>query len=176
MELLITVAGSDNPELLKDFGEAIALIEGVCLDCQQTIIAGQLIAIYKVQLPHNHLQLAHQLFEQFTEAGLHVLSVKQLAQRETGLPDFSLDLSGPYRVGLEQEVRMILESHGIEIARLNHAFLGQSLIDDMPFYLHIRANMRRAISEPNLSKALHRLASGLTIEIRTLDAPDQLAS
>ncbi len=176
VDLLITVTGTDKPELLKDFGEAIALIEGVCLDCQQTIIGGELIAIYKVSLPSTHLQLAQQLFEQFTDAGLNVLQIKQLPQQEGPLPDFSLDLSGPYRVGLEHEIRMILESHGAEIKRLNHAYLGQSLIDDIPFYLHIRATLHKVISEPDLLKALHRLSSGLTIDIRMLELPDQLAS
>lgn len=49
---LLTVTGKDQPDLLKKFAHTIALMEGIFLDSQQTVMGGEVVALLKVTNIH----------------------------------------------------------------------------------------------------------------------------
>ncbi|GGK56727.1 ACT domain-containing protein [Amphritea balenae] len=183
---LLTVTGNDQPEQLKKFCETIALMEGVFLDSQQTVMAGRVMALYKVCLPDTHIPFAQKMFAEFALKGVEVIAIDELDERseykrseykcaEQSDSYLVLDLKGQYRFGIDHDIRMILECHGAETEQLNQQYLGRSLVGEQQFSARIRARMSRLLSEPDLLQALHRLSPGLSIRLSVIEPTNALA-
>ncbi|WP_432470273.1 ACT domain-containing protein [Amphritea sp. HPY] len=177
---LITVAGKDQPELLHKFCETIALMEGVFLDKQQTVMAGQVTAMFKVCLPATHVSFARKMFAEYTVNGLEVVSVQEIsAEAGAGshqILELLLEIQGQYRFGIDHDIRTILECHGAQIEQLNQHYVGQTSVGESQFSSTIRAVLAHPISEPDLLQALHRLSPGLNIRISITEHEVVLAS
>lgn len=166
---LLTVVGKDQPELLQKFCGTIGLMEGIFLDSQQTVMAGNVMAMYRICLPRNHLSFARKMFDEFEEKGLDI-SIKTLpAESLQERPCLTLNLRGQYRFSIDHDIRMILESHGAVIEHLNQSYLGQVEEGEYPFSAKIRAQITRPISKANLLQALYRLAPRLLIDLNITD-------
>mgnify|MGYP001501996847 CR=1 FL=1 len=178
---LLTVTGNDQPEQLKKFCETIALMEGVFLDSQQTVMAGRVMAFYKVCLPDTHIPFAQKMFAEFALKGIEVIAIDELNEcseykkSEQSDSYLVLDLKGQYRFGIDHDIRMILECHGAETEQLNQHYLGRSLVGEEQFSARIRARMSRTLSEPDLLQALHRLSPGLSIRLSVIEPDNALA-
>lgn len=173
---IITVAGKDQPELLQKFCETIALMEGVFLDKQQTVMAGQVTALLKVCLPATHVSFARKMFAEFTVKGLEVVSVQEISSEANVGGQLMLELQGQYSFGIDHDIRNILECHGALIEQQNLRYVSQPFIGEPQFSAKIRAEMTRPISEPDLLQALHRLSPVLNIQISIAGHETVLAS
>ena len=166
---LLTVVGEDQPELQQKFCGTIGLMEGIFLDSQQTVMAGNVMAMYRICLPRNHLSFARKMFDEFEEKGLDIsiktLPTESLQER----PCLILNLRGQYRFSIDHDIRMILESHGAVIEHLNQSYLGQVEEGEYPFSAKIRAQITQPISKANLLQALYRLAPRLLIDLNITD-------
>lgn len=167
---LITVAGKDQPELLHKFCETIALMEGVFLDKQQTVMAGQVTAMFKVCLPAAHIPFARKVFAEYRVKGLEVISVQELNSDPSEGHHLVLELHGQYRFGIDFDIRTILESHGAQIEHLNQHYMEQTPEGEPQFTSKVHAELTRPISEPNLLQALYRLSPELNIRL-SIDEP-----
>jgi len=177
---LITVAGKDQPKLLQKFCETIALMEGVFLDKQQAVMAGQVTAMFKVCLPATHVSFARKIFAEFTLKGLEVVSIQEISS-EAGagnhkILELLLEIHGQYRFGIDHDIRTILECHGAQIEQLNQHYVGQTSVGESQFYSTIRAVLTRPVSEADLLQALHRLSPVLNIRISSTEHEIVLAS
>lgn len=170
---LITVAGEDQPELLHKFCETIALMEGVFLEKQQTVMAGQVTAMFKVCLPAAHIPFARKAFAEYTDKGLDVISVQELNSDPSEGCHLVLALHGQYRFGIEFDIRTILESHGAQVEQLNQHYIGQSPEGESQFTSTVHAELTRPISEPDLLQALYRLSPMLNIRL-SIDEPEHV--
>ena len=170
---LITVAGKDQPELLHKFCETIALMEGVFLDKQQSVMAGRVTALFKVCLPSAHVPFSRKVFAEYTMKGLEVISVEALSSDKNEGRYLVLELNGQYRFGIDFDIRTILEAHGAQIEQLNQHYMGQSVADKSQFCSKVRAELTRPISKPDLLQALYRLSPVLNIRL-SIDEPDSV--
>jgi len=173
---LITVAGKDQPELLHKFCTTIALMEGVFLDKQQAVKAGQVTAMFEVCLPATHVSFARKMFAEYTAKGLEVISVQVISSEANAGSRLLLEIQGQYRFDIDHDIRNILECHGAQIEQLNQHYVGQTSVGESQFYSTIRAILTRPISEPDLLQALHRLSPALNIQINTAEHEIVLAS
>ncbi len=163
---LLTVVGKDQPELLKKFSHTIALMEGIFLDSQQTVMGGEVVALLKVCLPQTHLSFAQKVFNDFACQGLHVASIKQLnseGNEEGGY--LVLEFSGQFCFGIDHDIRTILESHGAAVELLNQHYIGFPHRGEQQFSSKIRVSLTRPISENNLLQTLKRLSPELNIKL-----------
>jgi glycine cleavage system regulatory protein len=166
---LITLAGPDCPELLQQFSETIALSEGLLLDRQLAAMEGRISGLMKLQLPDVHAGWAWQRLESFSTQGLHIITRQVLETPAPGGQQLSLAVRGNFRLGLDLEIRQILESHGAMIEQYNQHFVGAPLLGEQGFHARIRARLTRTLSPVNLTKALDRLARGLEFDLNTED-------
>lgn len=173
---VLTIAGEDQPGMLEQFCEMLAMMEGVILDSQQSILEGHCTAIYKVCLPRKHITFAHQQFNAFAELGLKVISWTEIAEASFSEQYLTLEIRGRYRFGLEHDIRLILESHGVKVLRLNHSFQKQSVWGSGQMCLQAEAEVSRPLSESDLKTALRRLSKGLQISIGISETRNKLAS
>lgn len=177
---LITVAGKDQPELLHKFCETIALMEGVFLDKQQTVMGGQVTAMLQVCLPATHVPFARKMFAEFAVKGLEVVSVQEISSERNGggqlTQELLLEIQGQYRFGIDHDIRNILECHRAKIVQLNQHYVGYTSFDEPQFSSTVRAELSRPISEPDLLQALHRLSPVLNISISIVEHKTVLAS
>ena len=173
---VLTVAGEDQPGMFEQFSEMLALMEGIILDSQQSILEGHCTAIYKVCLPRKHVPFAHRQFNTFAELGLKVISWTEIAEASFAGQYLTLEIRGCYRFGLEHDIRIILESHGVKVLRFNHSFQKQSLWGSGQMRLKAEAEVSRPLSESDLKTVLRGLANGLQISIGISDTRNKLAS
>ena len=174
---LLTITGKDQPDLLKKFAHTIALMEGIFLDSQQSVMGGEVVALLKVCLPKTHIPFAHKMFNDFISQGLNVVSVKQLYSEGSEEGEYLiLELSGQFCFGIDHDIRAILESHGASVELLNHHYVGFPHRGEQQFSSRIRASLTRPVSESNLLQALERLSPGLNIKINFAQKQNVLAS
>lgn len=166
---LITLAGPDCPELLQQFTETIALGEGLVLDRQLAAMDGRVSGLLKLQLPEYHASWIWQRLESFSTQGLHVITRQVIEDTEPGGQQLSLAVRGQFRLGLDHEIRQILESHGALIEQYNQHCVGAPLLGEQGFHARIRARLTRKLSKENLTRALNRLAHGLEFDLNTED-------
>ncbi len=178
---LLTVTGPDLPELLHKFCETLVLMEGVILESQQSVLAGQSVALYKVFLPAQHLSFAQSRFSEFERQGLNI-TMQELPPNHPGRGEYlELTLSGQYRFYLCHDLRMILDSHGARVEQMNLHYKGQELTSgqdftaDQPCSIKVVAAISRPISESNLIQALQQLAPELEIQLELLKARELVA-
>jgi glycine cleavage system regulatory protein len=166
---LITLAGPDCPELLQQFSETIALSEGLLLDRQLAVMDGRISGLMKLQLPESYADWAWKRLESFSAQGLHIVSRQTLENAPFGGQQLSLAVRGSFRLGLDHEIRQILESHGARIEQYNQHFVGAPLLGEQGFHVRIHARLTRKLSPVRLTSALNRLARGLEFELSTED-------
>ncbi len=165
---LLSLIGEDRPEALQKLVEAFALLEGHLLDSQQSVMDGRLVALLKVSLPAEHTAFALQALGRLESQGLSVVSLEELpADHYDQGKRLTLEVSGEFRIGIDHDIRLILESHGACIDQLNQHYVGEPCFGERQFSAHIRANLTRPISEARLLQALHRLAPGLKLQLNT---------
>ncbi|MEH6580257.1 MAG: ACT domain-containing protein [Amphritea sp.] len=174
---LLTVTGKDQPELLKKFAHNIALMEGIFIDSQQSVMGGEVVALLKVCLPDTYVPFAHKMFSDFGSQGLNVVSVKELYSEGNEEGEYLiLELRGPFRFGIDHDIRAILESHGASVELLNQHHVGFPHRGEQQFSLRIRASLTRPISRPSLLQALNRLTPELNIKMNFEQKEQVLAS
>ncbi|ANG62884.1 hypothetical protein A8C75_10575 [Marinobacterium aestuarii] len=166
---LITLAGPDCPDLLQQFSETIALSEGLLLDRQLAVMDGRISGLMKMQLPDTHADWAWKRLESFSAQGLHIVTRQTLETLSPGGQQLSLAVRGNFRLGLDHEIRQILESHGARIEQYNQHFVAAPLLGEQGFHARIHARLTRKLSPLRLTSALHRLARGLELDLNTED-------
>lgn len=166
---LITVAGRDRPELMHKFCETIALMEGVFLDKQQTVMTGHVTAMFKVCLPATHVSFARKMFDEYTVKGLMTVSVQEIRSEPAAVSYLVMELQGQYRFGIDHDIRTILECHGAQVEHLNQHYIGQASVEESQFSSKIRAALTRQVSEQDLLQALYRLSPVLNIRISIIE-------
>ncbi len=166
---LITLAGPDCPDLLQQFSETIALGEGLLLDRQLAVMEGRISGLMKIQLSDAHADWTWQRLESFSTQGLLIVTRQALESPEPGGQQLSLTVRGSFRLGLDHEIRQILESHGALIEQYNQHFVGAPLLGEQGFHARIRARLTRNLSPVRLTSALNRLARGLEFDLNTED-------
>lgn len=166
---LITLAGPDCPDLLQQFSETIALSEGLLLDRQLAVMDGRISGLMKMQLPATHADWAWKRLESFSAQGLHIVTRQTLETLSPGGKQLSLAVKGNFRLGLDHEIRQILESHGARIEQYNQHFVGAPLLGEQGFHARIHARLTRKLSPLRLTSALNRLARGLEFDLNTED-------
>lgn len=162
---LITVVGNDDPELLQQFTAAIALCEGSLLDHQLVSMAGRLSGLYRIRLPQEHVAWAWKRLEGFAAAGLYLVAREQLSSMPHRGPNLSVEISGPYRLGLDQDIRIILESHGADIEHYNQQAVAAATNDRVNFQAHIQARLTRDLCGDRLQQTLLRLNQDLSVDL-----------
>ncbi|WP_091352728.1 hypothetical protein [Amphritea atlantica] len=156
--------GRDNPELQYKFVETIALMEGVFLNSQETIVAGHVSTMYTVRLPMAYVSYARKMFEEYSAKGLDII-VNDIDSEYSNFSDcMILNIKGRYRFGLDHDIRNILESHGGVVEYLNQYHSRSFLNRDTSFTSKIRIRLTRPIVEMNLIVAIQRLSPNLKIE------------
>ncbi|MBY4678371.1 ACT domain-containing protein [Marinobacterium arenosum] len=164
---LVTISGDDRPDLLQRFSESFALLEGVFLDSQHSVMEGKLVALVKVSFPGQYRDFAYQSIARVESQGLQI-AIQELAANDLDAGvRLTLDLAGSFRFGIDHEIRLILESHGANIEQLNQHYIGEPSLGEQQFSSRIRANLSRPISEANLLQALSGLAPDLRVQIDT---------
>ncbi|WP_020682796.1 ACT domain-containing protein [Marinobacterium rhizophilum] len=164
---LITLAGPDCPDMLHKFSETIALGEGVILDRQLAILEGRVSGLMKLQLHESCAHWVWQRLQSFSAQGLHIVTRQVIEDPAPVGQQLSLAIRGNFRLGLDHEIRQILESHGALIEQYNQHFIGAPLLGEQGFHARIRARLTRRLSPDNLTQALNRLAQGLEFDINT---------
>ncbi|UTW12648.1 ACT domain-containing protein [Marinobacterium rhizophilum] len=164
---LITLAGPDCPDLLQQFCETIALGEGLIQDRQLAAMEGRISGLLKLQLPGTHASWIWQRLEIFSTRGLHIITRQRIEPTAPGGRQLSLAVRGQFRLGLDHEIRQILESHGALIEQYNQHCVGAPLLGEQGFHARIQARLTRELSTEHLTRALNHLARGLEFDLNT---------
>lgn len=162
---LAAIAGDDCPELLRRFTDTIALCEGRLLDQHLAGMDGMISGLLRIQLPRVHVDFAWNRLEGFAGNGLRILSRQQLTPVAEREPDVKLDISAPFRPGLDLEIRQILDSHGLAIEDFNQQITGNQDRPIKRLQIRLAARATRPLKQRRLNNALSRLAPGLKLNI-----------
>ena len=161
---LLTATGPDRPELLHKLCETLVLMEGVIQESQQSLLAGQSVALYKVFLPPEYLHFAQNRFSDFERQGLKITLQELPPEPHKQTEYLELTLTSQYRFYLCHDLRAILDSHGVHVEQMKLHYQGQELGIDHPCNINVLARLTRPISKTDLISALRQLAPELKIQ------------
>lgn len=165
---LLSIAGRDNPEVLQRLTETVALCEGRVLDQQITGMNGRLTGFLKFRMPNQYEDYAWRQIQLLAVYGLQVLSRDRLtSERENGT--LTLRITGRYRIGLDHDIRLILESHRIMVDEYRQDAGDRSTMDAQEFQTLIKGRVIGKLCEHRLLSALKRLTCGMEITIKTIE-------
>jgi len=162
---LAAIAGDDCPELLGRFTDTIALCEGRLLDQHLAGMDGMISGLLRIQLPRIHADYAWQRLEGFAGNGLRILSRQQLTPALEQEPTVKLDISAPFRSGLDLEIRQMLDSHGLDIGDFKQQISEDRDRANRRLQIRLTARETRPLNQQRLKRALSRLTSGLQLDV-----------
>ncbi len=167
---LLCVAGQDDPELVRRLIETLALCEGEIQEQKISALHGRLTGLIQVRLPDQHAAHAWAQLQQLSAQGLHLLCRDPVSEPIRKRP-LTLHIQGAYRVGLDHEIRLILESHRVQVDHYNQRTGAPGAAGTQPFQTLIsgRTDAER-FNAQRLQLALSRLARGLQIDLQFNDA------
>lgn len=169
---LTAIAGEDCPDLLQRFTDTIALFEGRLLDQQLAGMDGMISGLLRFQLPQVHSDCVWQHLEGVAGNRLRILSRQQQTPTMEQEPAITLDICAPFRPGLDLEIRLILESHGIATDDFNQQISGCQDQATRQLQIHLTAHATRPIHRQRLTSALTRLMPGLTLDLGVQGQPE----
>jgi len=162
---LAAIAGDDCPDLLGRFTDTIALCEGRLLDQHLTGMDGMISGLLRIQLPRVHADYAWQRLEGFAGNGLRILSRQQLTPALEQEPVVKLEISAPFRPGLDLEIRQMLDSHGLAIGDFSQRIYADQDRANRRLQIRLTAGATRPLNQQRLQRALSWLAPELSLDM-----------
>lgn len=163
--LVLTFIAKDRPGLVERLSQTVADQGGNWLESRMVRLAEKFVGVARVEMPKGAIASLRDALLALNAEGFH-LTVEETAEgaapRDRALV---LDLVGPDHPGIVREISHCLAERGVSVEEMETDIRPAPMGGGFLFYAKARVRVPQAVSERELSDALHTLGNTLMVDI-----------
>jgi glycine cleavage system regulatory protein len=163
--LVLTFIAKDRPGLVERLAQTVAEAGGNWLESRMVRLAEKFVGVARVETPKGSLPALRDALLALGSEGFH-LTVEETA--EGAAPKdrvLVLDLVGPDHPGIVRDISHCLAERGVSVEEMETDIRAAPMGGGFLFYAKARVRVPSALSERELSDALHTLGNTLMVDI-----------
>ena len=163
--LVLTFIAKDRPGLVERLAQAVADQGGNWLESRMVRLAEKFVGVARVEAPKGKIAALRDALLALGSEGFH-LTVEETA--EGAAPKdrpLVLDLVGPDHPGIVRDISHCLAARGVSVEEMETDIRAAPMGGGFLFYAKARVRVPAAVSERELSDALHTLGNTLMVDV-----------
>ena len=163
--LVLTFIAKDRPGLVERLAQAVAEAGGNWLESRMVRLAEKFVGVARVEAPKGKIAALRDALLALGSEGFH-LTVEETA--EGAAPKdrpLVLDLVGPDHPGIVRDISHCLAARGVSVEEMETDIRAAPMGGGFLFYAKARVRVPAAVSERELSDALHTLGNTLMVDV-----------
>ncbi|MEK7245094.1 MAG: ACT domain-containing protein [Pseudomonadota bacterium] len=163
--LVLTFIAKDRPGLVERLAQAVAGQGGNWLESRMVRLAEKFVGVARVEAPKGKIAALRDALLALNAEGFH-LTVEETA--EGAAPKdrlLVLDLVGPDHPGIVRDISHCLAMRGVSVEEMETDIRAAPMGGGFLFYAKARVRVPPALSERELSDALHTLGNTLMVDV-----------
>lgn len=171
---VLTLAGPDRPGLVELVARCVVEHGGNWVDAKLSPLAGCFAGVVRVDVPEDRLKGLRAALSGLASEGLTISLIQAQAQATTTAVTEKLELMGPDRVGIVNELSHILAEHGVNVAELTSQVISAPMSGEPLFQCTVSVDREGGVDGP-IFEALEASADKLGLDLKRL-TPDQISA
>jgi glycine cleavage system regulatory protein len=163
--LVLTFIAKDRPGLVERLSQAVADQGGNWLESRMVRLAEKFVGVARVEAPKGAIARLREALLALNAEGFH-LTVEETAEGAVSKDRLLvLDLVGPDHPGIIRDISHCLALRGVSVEEMETDIRPAPMGGGFLFYAKARVRVPQAVSERELSDALHTLGHTLMVDV-----------
>ncbi|MAV25163.1 MAG: glycine cleavage system protein R [Gammaproteobacteria bacterium] len=163
-QLVISFVGDDRPGIVQMLSSVVKEHEGNWLESRMSRLAGKFAGIVRIELPGEQLEQLKAALSAVSDISVLFEESENATEDPTSL-GYSLNIIGPDRVGILQEVTSDLSRQDINVVDMETRVGAAPMTGDLTFYAQANVTAPHSIDLDELQRRLDATADELGVDI-----------
>lgn len=164
IQLTITIAGQDHPQLINQLAAKTHELGGKWLVSKINRLDNQIVGLIKVDIPAETVAMLKQEFNRFTDLNPRIIEAPQAAPPGK-VEQIKLKIESNDRPGIVNDITNILDDIGIDIIKIENYRLGVPDLGQTLFFAELMVGVPSGVNVEQMLEAVQQVEDGMRVNV-----------
>ena len=164
IELILSIAASDRPGLVKTVSQVVSDHGGNWIDSSMARLGGEFAGVLHIAVPKGSVSTIEKALEALALDDINITIRREVGAAPAGQRS-KLELTGIDHPGIVHEISSALAAHGVSIDELHTQVFAGSMTGERHFVAKAVIIIPNALSAEELREELEQIASDIMVDI-----------
>ncbi|GAB3526067.1 transcriptional regulator [Photobacterium proteolyticum] len=164
IQLTITIAGQDHPQLINQLAAKTHELGGKWLVSKINRLDNQIVGLIKVDIPAETAAMLKEAFNRLTDLNVRIIEAPQAAPKGS-VESLKLKVESSDRPGIVNDITNILDDIGIEIVKIENYRIGVADLGQALFIAELMVEVPSEVNVDQLLEAVQQVEEDMRVSV-----------